>query len=330
MKKYLIILLMAVLPTLVLAQQPGGHITRPSKPATTTTKPPKKQAPPKKQVTTKPTKKQSSSTQSITTVEPRPAVPTKPKLSYTLDDYGNKVFTVNGVQFTMIKVDGGTFTMGATPEQTGYNGVTKDETTPHQVSLSSYYIGQTEVTQALWQAVMGSNACNAYVGPKLPVHHVSWYDCQEFVKKLNSITGENFRLPTEAQWEYAARGGNRSRGYKYAGSNNLDDVAWWEGNSYNKKIELHDVATNKPNELGLYDMSGNVSEWCFDWYEPFGNIGNQHQTNPLGPNTGTSRVFRGGSWFLGNGIAFCKVSFRRFARPDETTIGDFVGLRLAL
>lgn len=332
MKKYFIILLMALLPTLAFAQQAGGHITRPTKTATTTTKPPKKQTPPKKQSTNKPPQKQSGSTQGTTIAETRPIAPAKSKLSYTLDDYGNKVFNVKGVQFTMIKVDGGTFTMGATSEQTGYNGVTKDETAPHQVTLSSYYIGQTEVTQELWQAVMGSDAFEAYVGPNLPVHHVSWDDCQEFMKKLNSLTGENFKFPTEAQWEFAARGGNKSRGYKYSGSNNLNEVAWWEENCYAKDIKdkehgLQLVATKIPNELGLYDMSGNVCEWCSDWK---GNYSSGPQTNPLGPSNGSKRVYRGGSWFYGNGINFCKVSFRREAKPDERRIADYVGLRLAL
>ena len=165
-------------------------------------------------------------------------------------------FMVNGVSFEMVRVEGGTFHMGATSEQ-------KDEAWDrekpvHSVTLSSYYIGKTEVTQALWQAVMGSNPSN-FKGSNLPVECVCWNDCQEFIQKLNSLTGRNFRLPTEAEWEFACRGGNNSRGYKYSGSNNLGSVAWYDDNSGG---QTHPVATKAPNELGIYDMSGNVWEWC--------------------------------------------------------------------
>ena len=233
------------------------------------------------------------------------------------NDVRSKTFTVNGVSFEMIPVEGGTFTMGATAEQgsDAYDW----EKPAHQVTLSSYSIGKTEVTQALWKAVMGRNPSN-FKGDDLPVENVSWDDCQEFIKKLNQLTGLNFRLPTEAEWEFAARGGNKSKGYKYAGSNNLDEVAWYDDNS-NKKT--HAVATKRPNELGIYDMSGNVWEWCQDWY---GDYSSSSQTNPEGPNTGSYRVHRGGSW---DGLArYCRVSNRDYNSPDY---GDYsLGFRLCL
>ena len=139
---------------------------------------------------------------------------------------------------------------------------------------------------------MGSNP-SYWKGPKLPVEYVSWYDCQEFIKKLNALTGQNFRLPTEAEWEYAARGGSKSQGYEYSGSNNLDDVAWYDSNSGDK---THDVATKKPNELGLFDMSGNVLEWCQDWYGR-DYYSSSPSSNPTGPASGSYRVQRGGSWY---------------------------------
>ncbi len=226
-------------------------------------------------------------------------------------------FTVNGVSFNMIKVDGGTFTMGATKEQ-GRDAY-RDEEPAHQVTLSDYYIGETEVTQELWQAVMGFNPSN-FSGTNLPVEWVSWEDCQEFIKKLNQLTGKNFSLPTEAQWEFAARGGNKSKGYKYSGSNTLGDVAWYTSNSSGSS---HGVGTKAPNELGIYDMSGNVWEWCSDWYAFYSSSA---VTNPAGPLSGSYRVFRGGSW--NNDERYCRVS----NRYDFTqTLRDYdLGLRLAL
>ena len=137
-----------------------------------------------------------------------------------------------------------------------------DESPVHSVTLSSYYMGETEVTQALWKAVMGNNP-SRFKGDNLPVENVSWNDCQEFIRKLKQKTGKNFRLPTEAEWEYAARGGKKSNGYKYSGSNNIGSVAWYDDNSSN---QIHAVKGKRLNELGLYDMSGNVWEWCSDWY----------------------------------------------------------------
>ena len=217
----------------------------------------------------------------------------------------------------MVFVEGGTFTMGATSEQGG--DAESDEKPAHQVTLSNFFIGKYEVTQAEWQAVMGSNP-SYFKGSNKPVERVSWNDCQEFIKKLNSLTGLNFILPTEAQWEYAARGGNRSKGYKYSGSNNVDDVAWHDDNSGSS---THEVGTKMPNELGLYDMSGNVWEWCSDRW---GSYRNRSQTNHTASSTGSSRVLRGSSWYY---YAWnCRVSRRISRSPDNGS--SYHGLRLAL
>ena len=229
-----------------------------------------------------------------------------------------QVFTVHGVAFKMVRVAGGTFQMGATSEQG--SDVYGDEEPVHSVTLSDYYIGQTEVTQELWQAVMGSNPFGFKGDNQRPVEDVSWNDCQEFIEKLNRLTGKNFRLPTEAEWEYAARGGNKSRGYKYSGSNNPDAVAWYDDNSGGK---THPVAHKQTNESGLYDMSGNVWEWCFDRY---GDYSSNSQTNPRGASTGCHRVLRGGSWRYG--ARNVRVSRRSDFAPDYR--GHNFGLRLAL
>ena len=230
---------------------------------------------------------------------------------------GSQTFTVNGVKFTMVPVEGGTFTMGVTSEQGGYAG---DKA--HQVTLSDYYIGQTEVTQALWKAVMGSNP-SFFKGDNLPVEQVSWDDCQVFIQKLNQLTGKQFRLPTEAEWEYAARGGRKSRGYKYAGDNDIDLVAWYYDN--NGK-ETHPVATKQANELGIYDMSGNVCEWCSDWCSDWcGNYTSSSQIDPQGPSSGSCRVIRGGGCY--SFAEGCSVSLRNGSSPD-CRFGDF-GLRLS-
>lgn len=228
----------------------------------------------------------------------------------------DKVYRVGGVEFKMVYVEGGTFTMGATAEQgdDAFDGGKP----AHKVTLSGYHIGEVPVTQALWKAVMGGNPSSSK-GDNNPVENVSWIDCQEFVEKLNRLTGERFRLPTEAEWEYAARGGNRSRGYKYAGSNNIDEVAWYDGNSgYN----IYPVGQKKANELSLYDMSGNVWEWCNDWN---GNYDDAPQTNPTGPATDSFRVYRGGSWK--DYARRCRVSYRSFGSPSFRYY--YLGFRLA-
>ena len=207
--------------------------------------------------------------------------------------------------------------MGATSEQG--SDADGDEKPTHSVTLSSYYICKYEVTQALWRAVMGSNP-SRFKGDNLPVEQVSWNDCQIFINRLNSYTGRNFRLPTEAEWEFAARGGNHSRRYKYSGSNYIGDVAWYYRNSDNR---THPIGTKQANELGLYDMSGNVYEWCSDRY---GSYSSYSQNNPTGTTSGTGRVFRGGCWF--HHAKGCRSSFRIHRAPGS---GDcFLGLRLAL
>ena len=225
-------------------------------------------------------------------------------------------FEANGVSFTMIPVEGGTFTMGATSEM---ENPCDDEKPTHQVTLSSYYIGETEVTQALWQAVMGSNP-SSFKGDDLPVECVSWYDCQTFISKLNALTGKRFRLPTEAEWEFAARGGNQSRHTQYSGSSRIDDVAWYNGNS---GYETHPVKTKQPNELGIYDMTGNVFEWCLDW---FGDYSRYAQTNPTGASSGSERVYRGGCYY--STPRNCRSSFRYCITPEFWN--DDLGLRLVL
>ena len=234
-------------------------------------------------------------------------------------EFKNRTFTVNGVSFEMIAVEGGTFTMGATSEQG--SDAYDDEKPAHQVTLSSYYIGKTEVTQELWKAVMGNNPSN-FSGTNLPVEKVSWDDCQTFIRKLNTLTGKNFRLPTEAEWEFAARGGNKSGGYKYSGNNTLGYVAWHDENSSSM---THPVGTKSPNELRLYDMSGNVEEWCSDWY---GDYSSSSQYNPTGPDSGFGRVCRGGSWY-DYPEGSCRVSFRDCFTPT-LRIYSYLGLRLAL
>ena len=253
------------------------------------------------------------------TSQATPAESQKPQQPQQLQNpvsYSNGVLTVNGVQYCMIKVEGGTFTMGATSEQG--SDAYDDEKTTHQVTLSTYYIGRTEVTQALWEAVMGSNP-SSFKGKKLPVEGVSYDDCKQFIEKLNVMTGQDFRLPTEAEWEFAARGGNQSHGYKYSGSNYLDDVAWFGENSGS---ETNTVATKRPNELGIYDMSGNVYEWCRDSYAHYTS---SPQTNPRG-GSGSDRVYRGGSWH--SDARICRVSFRTYDSPDDRS--DLLGLRLVL
>ncbi len=248
--------------------------------------------------------------QQVAVTSVTPAIPTTP----TTSSSGNRTFTVNGVSFEMIAVKGGTFTMGGTSEQ-GSDAESNEKPT-HSVTLSDYYIGKFEVTQKLWKAVMGSNP-SYFKGDNLPVENVSWNDAQEFIRKLNQQTGQNFRLPTEAEWEYAARGGNKSRGYKYSGSNSIDDVAWYTSNSGSK---THQVGTKSPNELGIYNMSGNVWEWCLDWY---GNYSSASQTDPMGPGSGSGRVFRGGSWGTN-----CRVSDRNYSTPGRR--GSGLGFRVVL
>ena len=238
------------------------------------------------------------------------------------------LFTVNGVTFQMVAVDGGTFTMGVDSELVAQGFANLDEMPAHEVTLSPYSIGQTEVTQELWNAVMETNPSTFTGDLTRPVEQVSWEDCQEFIARLNELTGENFRLPTEAEWEFAARGGNASMGTIYAGNEDVDSVAWYFNNSYamgsdSEDYGTHVVATKLANELGLFDMSGNVMEWCSDWYAPYSA---DAQTDPVGPETGMRRVTRGGSWFSFEGDN--RVTVRSYAAPH--TRSNSLGLRLAL
>lgn len=228
-----------------------------------------------------------------------------------------QTFTVDGVTFEMVPVEEGTFVMGATAEQ---GGEAEDDEKPRRnVTLSSFYIGKTEVTQALWEAVMGNNP-SRFRGANLPVEKVTWKECQRFIMKLNKKTGKKFRLPTEAEWEYAARGGNKSKGYKYSGSNNIDDISWFIDNDGSS---THNVATRQPNELGIYDMTGNVWEWCQDLY---GAYGDSSLSNPTGATSGDYYVYRGGSWYSYE--SNCRVSYRSRNTPDYWS--DKLGLRLVL
>ena len=217
----------------------------------------------------------------------------------------------------MILVQGGTFTMGCTSEQG--DDCEDDEKPARQVTISDFYIGKYEITQAQWKAVMGYNLSH-FRGDNLPVEMVSWNEVREFITKLNGMTGHRYRLPTEAEWEYAARGGNKSNGYKYSGSNTIDSVAWYKDNSGG---QTRPVGAKQANELGIYDMSGNVYEYCSDWYV---NYNSNAQTNPQGPSTGSSRVFRGGSW--NRNAKNARVSYRGNGNPDEG-YGN-LGFRLAL
>ena len=303
--KFFLSLLLVLLPLCLLAQVPiSRNSTKPK--AKPKTEQAAKPAPGKKK-TNKPTKPSASQRTSAASSS----------ASSSRQSISSQSFTVNGVSFDMMYVKGGTFTMGATSEQG--SEADSDEKPTHSVTLSSFYICKYEVTQALWKAVMGSNP-SSFKGDNLPVETVSWDDCQTFIRKLNAMTGKNFRLPTEAEWEFAARGGNNSRGYKYAGSNNIETVAWYDDNSGSK---THVVGTKSPNELGIYDMSGNVLEWCQDWK---GSYSSASQTNPTGASSGSLRVLRGGSWNYD--ARSCRSSNRISNAPDYRCY--YIGLRLVL
>lgn len=238
----------------------------------------------------------------------------------------NKFFTVNGVTFEMVYVEGGTFTMGS-------NHYFDDEKPTHSVTLDDYYIGKFEVTQGLWRAVMGyeprwSNSKNRWtleygIDDNCAAYNLNWYEAQSFITRLNQITGLEFSLPTEAEWEYAAKGGRKSNGYIYSGSNNLNKVAHHVNTGYRDCT----VGEFMPNELGIYDMSGNVVEWCQDWYSKYDNIS---QTNPRGPISSEEsncedycrgcKVRRGGSANLCQEERVCRVSYRGWAPPDDKPI----------
>lgn len=220
----------------------------------------------------------------------------------------------------MVHVQGGVFIMGCTEN---HSDCSVNEAPSHPVKLNGFYMAKYEVTQELWMSVMGGKNPSKVIGDSLPVTRVSWYDAQTFIGKLNQLTGKKYRLPTEAEWEYAARGGNLSKNYKFSGSNTLEDVAWCKKNSGNNP---HAVGTKQPNELGIYDMSGNVYEWCsdgFDFYEP-----NYYETveNPKGYNLSETKVFRGGCMTSYSDV--CRVSARSQSIPNGQF--NYVGFRLVL
>ena len=256
-------------------------------------------------------------------VRPKPAQPKKAdpinSLAEPLRSHLKKLMA------DMVLVEGGTYMMG-NPDRDRNDEYAKD--VPHEVTLSSFYICKYEVTEALWTAVMGCNPSGYPSGDNYPVEQVNWYDCQDFVEKLSALTGRHFRLPTEAEWEYAARGGKRSRGYRYSGSYALDEIGWHVGNAHYYKRE---VGTKKPNELGLYDMTGNVCEWCQDkldteYYHHSPSI------NPQGPDRSTYKdncCFRGGSFCDDEKYDELKVYTRNTGMPPEEKYGH-LGLRLAM
>ena len=226
---------------------------------------------------------------------------------------GNRSYDID-----MVYVKGGTFTMGSTNEPDGE--IYSRETPAHSVTLNDFYICKFEVTQGLWNEVMGSSPSYFTDDDNLPVEQVSWEDCQMFIQRLNDSTGKNYRLPTEAEWEYAALGGSESKGYKYSGSDSIVDVAWcWE----NSEETTHPVGTKQPNELGIYDMSGNVWEWCSDLYDAYGS---GSQVNPIGSETGSNHVLRGGSWR--NDAKYCRVKNRFCDMPNVKYFN--CGFRLVL
>jgi len=231
-------------------------------------------------------------------------------------------FREDKLGFDMVFVKGGTFTMGCTEEQGGECG--NNENPAHPVTLGNYYIGKYEVTQKLWRQVMvGTNRTvpSCYSGDDLPVEQISWTEImEEFLPRLNEMTGKKYRLPTEAEWEYAARGGTGSKGYKYSGSNGVGIAGWYTSNSEGK---THPVGEKKANELGIYDMTGNVWEWCSDW---LGAYGSGSQTNPKGQSSGSSRVSRGGNWR--RNAKDCRNSNRDGDPPSYSGCG--VGFRIAV
>ena len=291
-KQIILTLLLMLCPIGMAAQ---STITR-NKPKPPVTKP-KPAAKPKPKAKTKPAPRRNNTSHSGSTSS-----------TVSLSAELNKLIN------NMVYVSGGTFIMGGDESS--------DQTPTHSVTLSSYYICKYEVTQALWRAVMGSNP-SYFKGDNLPVESVSWNDCQTFINRLNSYTGRNFRLPTEAEWEFAARGGNYSRHYKYSGSNYISDVAWYGDDSGSSGNRTHPVGTKQANELSLYDMSGNVWEWCSDWY---GSYSSYSQNDPTGPNSGSERVMRGGG--RRNGAWNCRSS-HRFSNSPGISDCSF-GLRLVL
>ena len=238
-----------------------------------------------------------------------------PKAKKYADDKvrNNENTMLPAINFDMVQVQGGTFQMGS-------KDASDDAAPVHAVKVNSFSISKYEVTQAQWKAIMHTNPSYFNHCDNCPVEKVSWNDIQEFIKKLNEATGEHYRLPTEAEWEYAARGGNKSANYIYSGSNDINSVAW---NALNSNNKTHQVGQKKPNELGLYDMSGNVWEWCADWFDA-NYYKNSSANNPTGPNNGKAKVLRGGSWAVSSG--YCHAAYRGLLTPDFKS--NLFGFRL--
>lgn len=218
----------------------------------------------------------------------------------------------------MVFVDGGTFIMGT---DNNYYHQNHDNTPAHLVEISPFFICKYEVTQDEWELVTGANP-STFIGTNLPVENISWDDCRVFINKLNEMTGMDFRLPSEAEWEYAALGGKYSLHYKYAGSEYPKSVAWYADNS---KSRTHQVGKKRPNELGIYDMSGNVSEWCGDYYE-YSYYQHSPSLNPIGPDKGLNRVVRGGGWMMNEN--YIDIKYRAVYPPNEKN--SSIGIRLAM
>ena len=242
-------------------------------------------------------------------------------------NFSDKDFFIDGISFKMVFVKGGSMYLGCTA---GSGNCEKDENPPHMVTLTDFFMAETETTQSLWKAVMGyNNNPSQWKGEQLPVENVSWSDCKQFLSRLNELAasqlpqGFRFSLPSEAQWEYAARGGQYSSGSMYSGGNSLTTLAWFALNSYGR---THNVKGKAPNELGIYDMSGNVSEWCRDTYSPTFYSDNSNWRNPLNTSAIEGRVMRGGSW--GEEATNCRVSFRSEFGWSDRDID--CGFRLAL
>jgi formylglycine-generating enzyme required for sulfatase activity len=221
----------------------------------------------------------------------------------------------------MVYVRGGEFIMGCTGEQRADCLI--DETPAHLVRQSDFLISKYEVTQELWMAVMRGKNPSKVIGDSLPVTRITWYAAREFTQKLSKLTGKKYRLPTESEWEYAARGGQLSRGYKYSGSDNLAEVAWYKKNSGRKPQR---VGTKKPNELGIYDMSGNVYEWCYDGFENYEMSLSGNIVDPYGDDWSHVKIIRGGSMTSFPDV--CRNSAR--TRATDTYQYNFVGFRLAM
>lgn len=229
--------------------------------------------------------------------QPQSESASKPHEEYFIENAGNL-----GLNMKMIYVEGGTFMMGASDDDKEANSDAKPQ---HQVTLDSYYIAEFEVTQSQWKKIMGTTINrqlkkkgadyydreNYGEGDNIPIYSINWFEANDFCQKLSKLTGRTYILPTDAQWEFAARGGNKSKGYKYSGSDNLNTVAWYESNSNNR---IHPVGQKLPNELGIYDMSGNVEEWCYDWKSS--NYSPEPQVNPKFIDNSGFKVYRGGSW----------------------------------